>query len=60
MARNLLLTAEAAARLRMPVGTLRYWRHIGHGPPSVKIGRRVMYDADELDAWVERHFAEQH
>ena len=53
MARHLLLTTEASELLRMPEATLRYWRHMGEGPPSFKIGRRVVYDADELQAWVE-------
>jgi predicted DNA-binding transcriptional regulator AlpA len=54
--RNLLTTVEVAHLLRRPVGTLRYWRHTGEGPRSVKIGRAVMYDADELAAWIEQHF----
>jgi DNA-binding transcriptional MerR regulator len=58
--RELLTTAQVAERLSwVPIGTLRYWRHIGEGPPSVRIRGRVVYDADELDAWVETHFAEQ-
>lgn len=59
MARELLTVEEVADLLRRPVGTLRYWRHAGLGPPSVKIGRRVLYDAAELDAWIEQHFSEQ-
>jgi excisionase family DNA binding protein len=59
MKRKLLTTAEVADLLRRPLGTLRYWRHIGEGPRGVKIGRRVLYDADEVDAWVEQYFAEQ-
>jgi predicted DNA-binding transcriptional regulator AlpA len=57
--RKLLTTTEVAQLLRRPIGTLRYWRHIGEGPRSVKIGKAVMYDADEVDAWVDRHFADQ-
>jgi predicted DNA-binding transcriptional regulator AlpA len=57
--RKLLTTTEVADVLRRPVGTLRYWRHTGEGPRSVKIGRAVMYDADEVAAWIERHFTEQ-
>jgi predicted DNA-binding transcriptional regulator AlpA len=59
MARKLLTTPEVAELLRRPIGTLRYWRHISYGPRSVKIGKTVMYDADECDAWIETHFAEQ-
>jgi excisionase family DNA binding protein len=59
MTRKLLTTAEVAERLRRPIGTLRYWRHVGEGPRSVRIGRAVLYDEAEVDAWVESHFAER-
>lgn len=35
-----------------PVDTLRYWRQHGDGPPSFKIGRRVMYDRADVEAWI--------
>jgi excisionase family DNA binding protein len=57
MGRKLLTTDEAAERLRRPPETVRYWRHIGEGPPAAKIGRRVFYDEAELDAWIDSHFA---
>lgn len=50
---QLLTIAEAAAYLRTPVPTLRYWRHLGVGPASFKIGRHVRYWQSELDAWIE-------
>jgi predicted DNA-binding transcriptional regulator AlpA len=35
------------------VGTLRYWRHGGTGgPPSFKLGRRVMYRRAEVEKWL--------
>ena len=55
--RELLRTAEVAQRLGKPVETLRYWRWKGEGPPSFKIGRTVVYDDDELEAWVARQRA---
>jgi predicted DNA-binding transcriptional regulator AlpA len=44
---------EAAELLRAPVATLRYWRHLGTGPRSFRLGRRVLYRRDDLQAWVE-------
>ena len=41
-------TAEVATRYRTVPGTVRYWRHIGYGPKSVKLGRRVLYAEAEL------------
>ncbi|MGN6600696.1 MAG: helix-turn-helix transcriptional regulator [Actinomycetes bacterium] len=49
----LLTTEETAERLRTPAGTLRYWRHIGYGPKGIKVGKRVLYKQDDVDAWLE-------
>jgi excisionase family DNA binding protein len=50
---DLLTISEAAALLRAPVATLRYWRHRGTGPRSFRLGRRVLYRRDDLEAWVD-------
>lgn len=34
-------------------GTLAMWRHEGKGPRYRKLGRIVLYAADEVDAWVD-------
>ena len=54
---DLMTTPEVAKLVRRPEETLRYWRWRGEGPPSFKIGRRVLYDRTELLAWVaaQRH-----
>ncbi|CAM3139439.1 helix-turn-helix transcriptional regulator [Mycobacterium simiae] len=50
---ELLTMAEVAAMTRLSVGTLRYWRHIGSGgPPSVKLGRRVLYRRADVETWL--------
>ncbi len=55
----LLTLDEAAALLRTPAATLRYWRHLGLGPAGFRLGRRVLYRRDELEQWVsERHDAQ--
>ncbi len=33
---ELLTIAEVSEMLRVPVGTLRYWRHLGAGPHSLR------------------------
>ncbi len=44
--------------IRVPEATLRYWRHIGIGPRSFKMGpRRVLYRADDVTAWVADQYA---
>ena len=40
--------------------TVRYWRHIGYGPKGRKIGRRVLYEASEVQAWLDLRTAEDH
>jgi excisionase family DNA binding protein len=50
---ELLTITEAAELLRAPVATLRYWRHLGTGPRSFRLGRRVLYRREDLQAWVE-------
>ena len=35
---ELLTLPEAAELLRAPVATLRYWRHLGTGPRSFRLG----------------------
>lgn len=48
------LTEEQLAELfHKRVGTLRNWRGRGDGPPSFKAGGTVLYDLDEVRAWVE-------
>ena len=49
----LLTITGAAELLRAPVATLRYWRHLGTGPTSFRLGRRVLYRRDDLNAWID-------
>ena len=49
---DLMTLVEAAAYLRTPVATLRYWRHLGMGPAGFRLGRRVMYHREDVDRWI--------
>lgn len=54
MQSNVLLTPEhAAARLGVAKQSLAKWRVSGTGPVFVKVGSRVFYRPQDLDAWVE-------
>jgi predicted DNA-binding transcriptional regulator AlpA len=44
--------AEAASRTGLSVSTLNKLRVFGGGPTFVKLGRRVVYDPADLDAWL--------
>jgi len=49
---ELMTTQEVAELLRRSTETMRYWRWQGIGPPSFKIGRRVMYRRAEVERWL--------
>ncbi len=46
-----MITEEVAELLRTTPATVRYWRHTGYGPKGRKVGRRVLYDAAEVEAF---------
>lgn len=50
---ELLTMAEVAALVRVPIATLRYWRHLGTGPRGFRIGRSVRYWRTEVALWLE-------
>lgn len=49
---ELLTIDEVAALLRAPVATLRYWRYLGTGPRSFRVGRAVRYWRGDVLAWL--------
>jgi predicted DNA-binding transcriptional regulator AlpA len=51
---NLLTIVEVAAIVRAPVATLRYWRYLGIGPRSFRVGRGVRYWRADVGAWLEQ------
>jgi predicted DNA-binding transcriptional regulator AlpA len=55
---KLLRLPEVASLTGVPEATLRHWRRIGEGPPSARIGRRVVYREDDVQRWIDDHFHE--
>ncbi|KQB87063.1 helix-turn-helix transcriptional regulator [Corynebacterium lowii] len=49
---GLLTTTQVAAKTGISESTLRYFRANGKGPECGKIGRRVMYRPEDVDAWI--------
>lgn len=47
-----LTTGEVAQMLRTPAETVRYWRHVGKGPKSFKMGRRVLYAREDVESFI--------
>lgn len=48
-----LTTAELSEETGISESTFRYWRATGDGPRSWRLGRRVFYDREDVDAWIE-------
>jgi Helix-turn-helix domain len=43
---------EVAEITRTTPETVRYWRYIGKGPDSFKLGRRVLYARIDVERWI--------
>jgi excisionase family DNA binding protein len=54
---ELLLIEEVAELTRLPLSTLRFYRHVGKGgPKSFKLGNRVAYKRTDVEAWIENQY----
>ena len=53
---QILLVPDVAQRLRIEESTLRWWRHVGKGPRSFKIGRRIAYYLSDIEAYEARQY----
>ncbi len=51
---ELLTMQEVANVVRVPLATLRYWRHLGTGPRGFRIGRSVRYWRTEVHTWLQQ------
>lgn len=52
-ARKLLKIEQVASRLSVSVGCMRAWRLRGEGPPAIRIGSALRWDAAEVDSWLD-------
>lgn len=52
MSTKYLTTEEVAEICRTAPETCRYWRHVGKGPKSFKVGRRVLYAEADVLSWL--------
>jgi Helix-turn-helix domain len=51
----LLDTSMASQRLNVARQTLAMWRLKGRGPRFISMGRKVLYDPADLDAFIEKN-----
>ena len=47
-----MTTDELAEELKVPVPTVRAWRHNGSGPEGVRLGRHVRYRRSTVVEWI--------
>ena len=52
--RRLFGEHRVAEMLGRTVRSLQRWRKTGKGPPSTNIGRKVCYDLNDLQEWIDR------
>ncbi len=50
---NLLDIDQVADRLGMTPAAMHSMRYRGDGPRAVKIGRKLRFRADDIDAWID-------
>jgi excisionase family DNA binding protein len=50
---DLLTIEEVSERLRVSVLTVRWLRQEGRFAPAIKVGRRLVWDARDVAAWLE-------
>jgi predicted site-specific integrase-resolvase len=48
-----LSPADTAERLSVATQTLARWRHVGVGPPYLKIAGKVFYFSSDVDAFIQ-------
>jgi predicted site-specific integrase-resolvase len=49
---DLLSRAEVAKGFAVSQHTLRKWEISGHGPPTIRVGRRIFYRAEAVRRWL--------
>jgi excisionase family DNA binding protein len=52
---ELLTIEEVAERLPVSVFTVRWLRQEGRFAPAIKVGRRLVWNARDVAAWLESH-----
>ena len=52
MTTNIRNMEWVSERTGVPINTLRYFRLNGTGPRAFKLGRRVVYDEADVEAWI--------
>ena len=56
---DLLTPKDLERELGIPAATWRWYRHVGRGPTSFKLGgRRIVYRRADVEQWLAEQYAE--
>jgi excisionase family DNA binding protein len=53
---DVITTDELAQLTRVSANTVRYWKHMGTGPKSFKVGKRTLYRREDVDSWLTEQY----
>lgn len=56
MTDQLLTLPEIAEMTRVPIDTLRWYRHRNTGPKMFRLGRRIVARESDVLAWIDEQF----
>ena len=59
MSDTLLSPRELAAYLGVPVKSLYVWRHNGHGPQGIRVGKHIRYRRAAVEQWLDEQADQQ-
>ena len=51
--RDLLTQKELSERIDTKESTLAQWRYLGRGPKFVRLGRKIFYRQQDIDAFID-------
>lgn len=54
---RLMTIEEVSEETRIPVNTLRFYRHKGVGPQFAKLGGRLMAKRADVEEWIDAAFS---
>jgi predicted DNA-binding transcriptional regulator AlpA len=53
---KILYNQDVSEMTGLPIATLRFYRHVGKGPKSFRLGQRVAYKLEDVEQWIEEQY----
>ncbi len=58
MPRVIIHIEQVAEQCGVSIPTVRTWLAKGYGPPCARLGKRLAFRQDDVDAWLDERFAD--